>query len=790
MPENNQKFTISLGGVANHENTDISIEAPITVNGQVNLISDLPNYDSLILEGYTENDVVVYFVKNVNKDGSVDPNGMPYPERGVFYRFSWQNKNWSLIILGTHSHADMDFLDKLGEVDLTLIPEGSTKVLTLTKNPVDPDQQLSDEYSLTWEDQVSLPDLPPVVEGNNNPYLLMADPEGNVSWTNQLATVENIRPYKFKVTSENKKSDKQVVLLNNDLKLAGVSYYPETDSYLIIDNGQVLMDATLERVNLQMNPDCTCATDCPDDCKCWNIYDLSITIKDQDHIFEVGENIILMIFRNGLAGALNTLTDQYVTQDELVDYLTHGQVNLKNFVTKDYLLDLLKNYSIRTHTHDQYVKKGDYDLFDFRYSPYYHTHDEYLTKYQVESMLIGIGEKPADDKFTEFADSIREELDKINEKINSGTGAVTQEYLRSYVTSALLEYSKNTYETLDGQSLTVSEFLQYLDNKLSGLDFSASFDNIKLQKDIIVELGEDSPLGYNSGDIIQASTNLDTILRTMLRKKIPPVLKEPELTISYDRKYNYEEGTLTLIIHHNYSQNDAGAVISGYPILSVFTDKEASVKDPNNPDKILNINEDVSIVIPILPEDEDGFSRIIKITYEYSDGEDHKDNLGNSGYKISSGSISKILEIYIPRMYMIGGSARAIPDIDDPETISSDIINIITEFTKDPTICRIPEDNLDLQKIKVKYLKDNNTQSFIVLEPHNDNLLGSHLSEVINEAQGGDMLEDFTKIRLDVSPESNLKKYSDYDVYYYTCNQPIKANVYMTYIINGERQVL
>lgn len=84
--------------------------------------------------------------------------------------------------------------------------------------------------------------------------------------------------------------------------------------------------------------------------------------------------------------------------------------------------------------------------------------------------------------------------------------------------------------------------------------------NIKTHEAIEVMLTEDIG-SYSNGDIISADTSVDTILRKILQKQIPPVYTAPSAAISVTDATagSYEVGTkLTPNLTASFTKNDAG----------------------------------------------------------------------------------------------------------------------------------------------------------------------------------------------------------------------------------------
>ena len=80
-----------------------------------------------------------------------------------------------------------------------------------------------------------------------------------------------------------------------------------------------------------------------------------------------------------------------------------------------------------------------------------------------------------------------------------------------------------------------------------------------------VELGEGGTLGgYKTGDSISADTSIETIIKKLLMKQVPPTYTQPSISITNNggsASGNYEIGTeVTPNVRATFTQNDAGAL--------------------------------------------------------------------------------------------------------------------------------------------------------------------------------------------------------------------------------------
>ena len=98
------KITMTFTGYDDNDDGFVSFEGPIAISAQVDTVDDLLTLD---VSGWDKTDPLVVFVKNVNADiGKI-------PYRGSFFRYDFDRSSWQQIVLGSHSHNNMDLLNQL-----------------------------------------------------------------------------------------------------------------------------------------------------------------------------------------------------------------------------------------------------------------------------------------------------------------------------------------------------------------------------------------------------------------------------------------------------------------------------------------------------------------------------------------------------------------------------------------------------------------------------------------------------------------------------------------------------
>lgn len=115
--------------------------------------------------------------------------------------------------------------------------------------------------------------------------------------------------------------------------------------------------------------------------------------------------------------------------------------------------------------------------------------------------------------------------------------------------------SEKKYLDFDGLKTFKFNITDYIDNGDS------------MSSDMTVQLGTGGSLGnYKTGDVIPEGTSLETILKKMLMKQIPPTYTNPSISISNNggsAAGNYEYGSvITPKLKAVYTKNDGGNLTS------------------------------------------------------------------------------------------------------------------------------------------------------------------------------------------------------------------------------------
>ena len=108
-----------------------------------------------------------------------------------------------------------------------------------------------------------------------------------------------------------------------------------------------------------------------------------------------------------------------------------------------------------------------------------------------------------------------------------------------------------------------SNNLTYYNNKIK----KVIKDGDSMNESITVELGQNGSLGgYKTGDTIAKDTTLQTVIKKLLAKQIPPTYSTPTVTLQNNNGSafgNYEIGSIiTPKVKATYNQNDGGSLKS------------------------------------------------------------------------------------------------------------------------------------------------------------------------------------------------------------------------------------
>jgi len=494
---------------------------------------------------------LVYYIRKVTE--SVAPGIVDLKFRGAYFSYRELTDSWQEILLGTHTHVNKDFLDRLGAVDIDG-PVGTKKFFTLEVKDTD-DSEATYEYDLNWEDFPNIKGLPETPEGERDLYLGY-DEDGNPEWKNDFIAAQTFQLKTKQVTSSSISVTFEDVLFDSTLDevlvLAGKFFvYNRTVSYNA--------ETKVLTVNLVSDEDSSTEVEA----------------------FEAGETISVLIIRNGASAILDSLAKDYITKAEAVTLLSGGSVNLNDYAKKTDL----RNYAKKYHTHSQFAR-ADHD-HDYRYAMFNHTHDNYLTRQAALSLIEKvIGNHPdiltnlqaISDYLVENSPELvtlatKTDLEDIQNQIdiiNSTFGTRVQTFLNSEATVQSERVITN-FADENGDAKNLDQVLTELRADLDDDYGNIHIEEVFLKEEIPVILGEDEYQGnYEDGDVISEASNLTEVLTNLFQRRIIPTYQAGELQVEFDAPQLIEVGeTIEVDVEAQFVRRDSG-LLNRYEIFKTI----------------------------------------------------------------------------------------------------------------------------------------------------------------------------------------------------------------------------
>ena len=732
MPE---KVTMHFSSIADEgQGKDIIIP-----NSPVELFASIDNIESLgRLQGIPTDKNIFVYVRNVLKDKS--------RQQSAFYMHDCGTNKWKEVLLGSHSHENKELLDQIGNIDAETLPIGANKVLTLKRVDIDGSENTdgSYEYKLEWVDKPT--EIPEIPENKLNTPVYLSVEDGKYVWKDQIIPAQTFQ-YK-----------KAVVPMGNpekELTIKDVKYDKHNeDTILLFDNGQLVDDFNAELVGS----------------------DLKITLPQDNPklTFDEGENITLVIIKNGVKGFLDTVAAEYVTKAEAVDILSGKGISLYNYATKH---DLDKKAN-KSHIHSQYSKVGH--THDDRYAMYDHSHDGvYLQASEAYSIIAGYLSNLIDDDGNidigpeDVNQAFKGAIDALDKKYHLLLDQKTDKN-EFYIAINELRESFNTDEiklSIDGNitEITLTDYLKEIELALN--DSKAYTSKVKFDTMLKVNIGEGNSIGgINDGDIIYQDTTLQDFFERVFKKQVPPTLVQPEVSAtikavnSRGNEILYEPGNKEVMfkIVPSFIQNDAGPLTSLKIIAKQFVDGELISTQEED---IIATESSYSIMKCDIY---DGKSVQFDIVASYMDGEFKEDNFGKNNYHIPAGEVSYSQDIVGKRKSYYGHCAKN----------EDGSLNI-----RSAEIMNTPKSSCKLSVYPI-YLKSINSYSNIVVFafPADDNV---QLEKIIYLNQSCDIYSIVERNRQNVPGDHGYKEIP-YDIYCLESKVPLDDTLDFKLIIGDE----
>jgi hypothetical protein len=616
---------------------------------------------------------LVYYIRKVTEP--VAPGIVDLRYRGAYFSYRELTDSWQEILLGTHTHTNKDFLDRLGAVDIDG-PVGTKKFFTLEVKDTD-DSEATYEYDLNWEDFPNIKGLPETPEGERDLYLGF-DEDGNPEWKNDFIAAQTFQLKTKQVTSPTLSVTFEDVLFDSTLDevlvLAGKFFvYNRTIAY----NAQT----KVLTVNLVSDEDSSTEVEA----------------------FEAGETISILIIRNGASAILDSLAKDYITKAEAVTLLSGGSVNLNDYAKKTDLQGYAKKY----HTHSQFARV-DHN-HDYRYAMFNHTHDNYLTRKSALSLIEEVLGKHPDiltslqaisDYIVENSPELatlatRTDIDDIQaqiDTINSTFGTRVQTFLDSEATVQSERVITNfADEAGNAKNLdqVLTEFRADLDDDYGNVHIEEVF----LQEEIPVILAEDEYQGnYENGDVISETSNLTEVLTNLFQRRIPPRSIAGELQVEFDAPQLVEVGeTIEVDITANFDRRDSG-MLNRYEIFkTIGTNPEQKIES-------FTSIENVSVEVTAIEQ-----PTLLRVEGSYETGITKYDNIDtrlgitSNPYIVQAGDTNITVYSMSGKRALFHGGYTEELDLEDSE-VSSMIRNnfekvILASYTNFEIESVIPEES-------------------------------------------------------------------------------------------------
>lgn len=608
-----EKVTINFGSFAdNADNQDILIQGPVEIFARVDKPQDLE-----YLADVPSDKNIFVFVENVSDETRSDR------KQSAYYMHSYEDNKWEEVLLGTHSHANKALLDQFGDINVDSMEYNARKILTITK--VDKDGGLHDDYAhsfkLDWKDYPSqLPDLPN--DFRDRPvYLTYKD--GKYVWEDKIIPAQTFQYTKVRVTESGKSLEVP------DLRYDAAS----KDTVLVFDSG----DLVTIKENITKNEN--------------GNYVIEIA-PDDDHTFDVGELITILVIKNGTEGFLNSIAEEYMTKQDAVKLLSTGTLSLNNYATKKDLEELAN----KDHGHGRQYASYDH-THDDRYAMFKHIHSDYVLEADVYAIISNClaellgqedpGLSPEDILNKSFSQAITSIRSILETKADLSYLEEIKRNLESKIRDKVLDLT-DSYISIHNKEQNLKDYLLLLENRIASISGRAS--DIQLSAPIKVELKDKTIGKYQNGDVIEQGTTLQTLLQGMLREVIKPELTEPTLDLTYEiDNEGPEPGDIaTTYFTVVYNKNDAGDIVvddNGYPAYKIvaedgtYTYERAYISyTEDGVEKTVLLDKDLTAQADILFTDKSDL--YISCNIEYEQGEIHEDNYGNASYFIPAGTLS------------------------------------------------------------------------------------------------------------------------------------------------------
>lgn len=721
------KLTVTLGGLDTDGDNVVSVNQPLRIYKVYDTIEEAS--ESLASTDFSnyEGECIVYIRHVENAEaGDIDYVG------AFFYFDKTTRQLTDRLILGSHTHSNPALFNQLAELDLENLPDDQESIICIKKvNPDEFDGTTDYEVKLIKPTEFSkeLPDIPSDEQLDDKKVMFLSVTKDGLAWENNFIP-NTIFKKKSVVLKESHISNNgrtvtiEVKCDNDDCECDPCEcfkYNPEYDSLLVFDNGKLISTESIEQ----------------------NGSNIIITVADAG-TFEVGETTTLLLVRNGVAGILDTIKDEYLTKRDAVKLITNGRVSLNAYVLKTELT----KYALKVHNHSQYaLKKHNHDG---RYADYHHIHREYLTELRLSELLANAIE--SDDAEDIVLNLIKETLTELNNKYEQTLVDLHNYLTEEQITALLEQYYDNAINTNNilykkdtENELSLSEVLDGIYESIQSLreDLNAKISDVKDTDIILSNYVIKNDIGfYQKGDAINGIT---------LQKFLDNVLSvEPtKRTTTFDVEFIDDSLDEVGSVHNIYIKPtvvlglDASSIIE---IKSIVTTASGSVTEVISGEEQL-----INVVLSPFEHDGEMLTAHIEVIAKLS-----------SSSSSDTFELRKVHKVYPQRIGFFGSTANTI--IDDITPSSKLIRDLQQTFSKEEAS----------KVLELSIYKRHNTKTMIIAIPVEWRM---NLKSVLYLQQNVD-IADLFDYKKDVMVEgANDYAAGNYEIWYYVFNEPVNNDM-------------
>jgi hypothetical protein len=666
----------------------VLIKGPVVIAGVVDAFSNLP-------APVTASDGTV----TVTANGKAYSSGenltmMVKGDSPRYYTFDWDSSQWILVVIGSHSHSNIELLDQLGNIDASELVNAKKMLVISTASDGDGESATSSGYKLSWVDLPDgLPAVPSDMAGKN--LYLTETATGSYEWTNNFLPSQTFQVKKVTINAGDDTKKLIVSDVHYDASLG--------DQLLIFDGHDFISSYTA-----------TCAS---------NV--LTIVLDDASgDTFDAGENVLILVIRNGITGIMDSISKEYITKQDFLSSITNGSINLNKYLTKAEASD---TYALRQHTHSQFASANH--NHDGVYADFFHTHSEYMTKAQATALIADQLNLADDLKSGAVTTSVQEIESAFEDKINNLVASVNSQ-ISAFKSGLSIDMIKDTADS----TKTLSDRLGEMQAAINAIS-SIQADEV-LMPTIPVALNS-SLGGYSNGDVISSGTTLSAVILKLFSE--PKTLTKPAVTCGVSVADNeIGVGSTNVVITPSFVQNDGGS-LKAYHLVQTYPESTTAY-----PDKTLGGKWELAVNIV------EGKSMTFKVTADYN-ANILTDSTTGSQYGIAAGSssyegeVDGVRKMFVGYVYLTKGAALAASDIrkakhyDLPnadQELSVDLVDTDSDLTKDRYIVIAYPANISIgdaissvmmvkEGIEILDLFTEDTNSYIVPGPDGNTSSGT-----------------------------------------------------------------